>query len=215
MTRTNHSLPNHNARSTISEPTNNNYSIPSIPFPNGMIVQSSSLIPKTVPPPAFNVADNTLIPFPHINDFLASNNNQPVIINGPAAETKATQSLTQHTLIFTSQPTNTDPPKIIPKAKKHQPNANNSALLIRPKQIPLSDPKFIQPRPDKKTKVTGLNPTQTLCDPIAQLETEEVMEVPGEKKRRREEEKASSTITNGDNSHFLMAGPGSQACRDQ
>jgi hypothetical protein len=47
------------------------------------------------------------------------------------------------------------------------------------------------------------------------LETEEVMEVPGEKKRRREEEKASSTVTNGDNSHFLMAGPGSQACRDQ
>jgi 14-3-3 protein epsilon len=136
MTRTNHSMPNQNARSTNSEPTNNNYSIPSMAFPNGMTGQSSSLISKTDTPPAFNVADNTFIPFPHINDFLASNNNQPVKTNGPVAETKTTQSLTHQTLTFTSQPTKTDPPKIIQKTKKHQPNASTSTLLIRPKQIP-------------------------------------------------------------------------------
>jgi hypothetical protein len=42
------------------------------------------------------------------------------------------------------------------------------------------------------------------------------MEASGEKKRRREEEEnATSTVTKDTNEHFLTAGPGSQACRDQ
>jgi hypothetical protein len=36
-----------------------------------------------------------------------------------------------------------------------------------------------------------------------------------EKKRRREEEKSTNIDTSQITEHFLMAGPGSQACQDQ
>jgi hypothetical protein len=41
------------------------------------------------------------------------------------------------------------------------------------------------------------------------------MEVQTEKKRRREEEKKESDDNSNLTQHFLTAGPGSQACRDQ
>jgi hypothetical protein len=150
ITRQNHSMPNLNARNNMSKPSNSNYSIPSNPFSNGLTVQSSALITKTDPPPAFNAADNTFIPLPNIADFLANNNNQPVTINGPTTDNNAAKSLTHHTLIFNSQPTKQDPPKAIQKVKKFQPGANNPALLTRPKPLPLPNPKNTQTRPEKK-----------------------------------------------------------------
>jgi 14-3-3 protein epsilon len=217
----NHSLPNLNARTTKSKPSSSNYSIPSNSFPNELTVQSSAITPKTAPPTALNAADSQFIPAPTINDFLANIITQPVTINAlpthnHAANNLAAQSLIHHTLTFNSQPITKDPPKPNQKLKKKQPERNTSSLLTRPTQLSLPSPQNIQPRPEKKTKIVGLNPTHSLQKLNVELDTQEVLEVPGEKKRRREEEEtASATVTKGTNEHFLTAGPGSQACRDQ
>jgi 14-3-3 protein epsilon len=216
MTRQNLSMPILNARNNMSKPSSSNYSIPSNPLPNSLTVQSSALITKTDPPPAFNAADNTFIPHPHIANYLANINNQPVTINDPRTDHNATKSIPHPTLIFNSQPNQQDPPKATHKVKKSQPGANNPTILTRPKLLPLTSPKNTQPRPEKKTKIVELNPSQNLRDLHAELDTKEVLEAQGEKKRRREEEEnASSTENNGNNEHFLTAGPDSQACRDQ
>jgi 14-3-3 protein epsilon len=66
-------------------------------------------------------------------------------------------------------------------------------------------------RPSTSLNRTGTTKNSTEPKPSLDRNSTETMEVQLEKKRRREEEKKDSDSTQ----HFLTAGPGSQACRDQ
>jgi hypothetical protein len=66
-------------------------------------------------------------------------------------------------------------------------------------------------RPSTSLNRTGTTKNSTEPKPSLYRNSTETMEVQLEKKRRREEEKKDSDSTQ----HFLTAGPGSQACRDQ
>jgi hypothetical protein len=61
---------------------------------------------------------------------------------------------------------------------------------------------------------TGFNPDPTKHVPNPDQSLPDTMETQTEKKRRREEEEKTSE-TSTETQHFLTAGPGSQACRDQ
>jgi hypothetical protein len=88
---------------------------------------------------------------------------------------------------------------------------NRTTLLTQP------DLKYVQSRPDKKPKPTNPenNPSTNPKPKILTREEQEAMEVQGEKKRRRDDEDSINKDNIDVSVHFLTAGPGSQACRDQ
>jgi hypothetical protein len=120
-------------------------------------------------------------------------------------------------LTFTSQPIIRDPQSSNQIPSKPTCELDPKNQVNRPTRTPITGPKLTRPKLDKKPKTIKPNPNPThvlIANPIAQ-ETLDDMETQTEKKRRREEENATSSVTVTDSEHFLTAGPGSQACRDQ
>jgi hypothetical protein len=90
-------------------------------------------------------------------------------------------------------------------------------MLTRPGQQSNSDPFLNQPRPEKKPKNNEPEPS-LIQNPTRNptiLTVPNELDNQGEKKRRREEEGRNNLETLQQDEHFLTAGPGSQACRDQ
>jgi hypothetical protein len=146
---------------------------------------------------------------------LIANQTFPIILSQPETDCINPHSLTFQPMTFNSQPTTRAPQNskpVYPKASRA-----NKPVSNRTGNQPASDPKITQPRPDKKPKTYDLfsNPTQNPTGPIPCQEILNDIEAQGEKKRRREEDTDDSPEKSKEAEHFLTAGPGSQACRDQ
>jgi hypothetical protein len=161
--------------------------------------------------PIINLPDITLNPL-----YSQSVDNQQTLSLTYQTETETNkhQSLPNQCLVFSSQP---DPSNLTLTNNKKTRGPMKPNKINRTTIVTQPDPKPYQPRPDKKPKPTNPenNPTQNPKPKNLTQEEHEAMEVQGEKKRRRDD----AVSINKDNSdvsmHFLTAGPGSQACRDQ
>jgi hypothetical protein len=144
--------------------------------------------PLNQPSHAFNVPDN------YINSQSLTNNNQPITsLTFPPIVTPALNQKFPHQFSFNANSVTTI---------KQNPNTRLIKNNPTHKQI-RNGPTRTGPKPDPPKP--SANPDQNTAAP---------MEFQTEKKRRRDEEKETtdnSTIIQ----HFLAAGPGSQACRDQ
>jgi hypothetical protein len=194
--------------------SNNNQIIP--PFnPNTSTSLSNNI---TVPSFLTNKSLSNPVSFPNIHSSLNNNQLTPFILNRPAADNINTQSLSNQNLTFNSQPLTR-----APQATKNPSHKGTRASLLkgvttRPDPQPIADPTLTQTRPEKKPKIPTphRNPTQNKPDPSLIQVSPEDMAANCEKKRRREEEEVNdNTEQLKDSEHFLTAGPGSQACRDQ
>jgi 14-3-3 protein epsilon len=148
--------------------------------------------------------------FANINSSITNNQFNPLFLNQPEADPHKHQSLTEQILSFSSQPLTRAPHSS--KATNHK----NSRVPTRSIQNIRPNPCITRNKPDKKTNnlVLSSNPTQTHPNPPATQLLLDDMDSQTEKKRRREEVGADTTES-AETRHFLTAGPGSQACRDQ
>jgi hypothetical protein len=127
-----------------------------------------------------------------------------------------TNCLTDQILSFTSQPLTRAPHPSRPTINRATRVSTNAGVLTRPNPETAPHPFSTRIRPDKKTKkiTQKPNPTQNHTEPPTTQLLLKDMDSQTEKKRRREEVVAD--IENSEEvEHFLTAGPGSQACRDQ
>jgi 14-3-3 protein epsilon len=171
-----------------------------------------SFIPSTTP--FLNSSIHSMPAEPIITPF--TNINSPIILTQPETETHKTQSFTHQLLTFTSQALTRDPPSLTHKPSRQSRAYTKATHINRPSPTHTPDPISTQPRPEKKPKfVLVPNPTQDVPVPVKTLENMEDMESQTEKKRRREDDKSVNNEKSQMMEHFLTAGPGSQACRDQ
>jgi hypothetical protein len=160
-----------------------------------------------------NAANNNFNP--HYSPLIA-NHNLPSFLNNSDTLPTAKQLLPNQTLVFTSQPTNVDPPRLLPLNNNKTRGTHKNVKSVRIKPISQTDPQPNQPRPDKKTKNFD-PPNNPFLNPKTIKPTQEAveeMEVQGEKKRRREDAVSTKNDSIDVSQHFLTAGPGSQDCRD-
>jgi 14-3-3 protein epsilon len=155
---------------------------------NQEIVQPSTIIPQ--PPQSINTQDKTLM------DHSLPNNTKP-----------------STSLIFSSILTDTLKQKPNHQFSFTASNSSNINQAINPIN------RTIKINPTQKLNRTTLTRTGTKPVPPKPVPTLHQnspvsMEVQTEKKRRRDEEK-ESIDNSAATQHFLMAGPGSQACQDQ
>jgi hypothetical protein len=146
-------------------------------------------------------ADNIITPFTNINS--------PIILPQSETEIHKPQSFTHQLLTFTSQAST-------PKTTRVSRGTSKSIPNNRPNPTSILNPTQARPRPEKKPKfVLAMNPTHTV--PVSETASSHIeeMESQSEKKRRREEDRSNNTENSHEIEHFLTAGPGSQACRDQ
>jgi 14-3-3 protein epsilon len=231
---TNHNRPTHNNLAIITQQNNalainaqpthtlphipnleigNNYPIITTPINSMPAITSEH---ATVP--SFTPISNTSNPFPISNIYSSINNHQftPLNLSRPQTDNNNYQSLTSQILSFSSQPMTRTPQHI--KATNHKlPRiTTRKGVSARPTSPANPDPNFHHSGAEKNTKIpTQLtNPTLTRPDPILTQVISDDMDAQTEKKRRREEESVDDKKMK-ESEHFLTAGPGSQACRDQ
>jgi hypothetical protein len=192
----------------------------SIQFSNALdnpINTFPALIPPTgqfsnVPIPTITTPNINLNPFPINNSHQSANQFSPIILNRPELTNNNVPLLTNQAMIFTSQ--TMDPPNLTqkPTTKTRAPTKPNAGT----RSFSISDPNPNRTRPAKqpKTVTPRPNPTQHPSGPSTTSVIAENMETQTEKKRRRNDEDSSQAV-NSQNEHFLTAGLGSQACRDQ
>ncbi|PNY09838.1 hypothetical protein L195_g006396 [Trifolium pratense] len=212
-------------RQSYSQPTNNNQahianissisnnsppSLKNITDPNINAAVTISLTQSV--PPASHPDNLPKLLFPTINS-LTSNQFKPIILNRPETEINKAQSLVHQPLTFTSQPDIHGPP-LVKQLTKKSPRATITRNPNRPGPSPNPDPNSIRPGPVKKPKILT-NPAQHPSEHKSTQETVEGTDNQSEKKRRREDENVDSNNNVEVPEHFLTAGPGSQACRDQ
>jgi hypothetical protein len=170
---------------------------------NNIII--SPLLPST----------NSLAVFPNNKATITSNQAFPINISQPETDPSNSQSFPNQIVTFNSQPITRVPPNNKPANQK----ATRAAKQIptRTGNKPTPDPTLTRTRPDKKPKNYDLfsNPTQILIGPSPHQDAPTDHDAQGEKKRRREEETTDNRESLKETEHFLTAGPGSQACRDQ
>jgi hypothetical protein len=141
---------------------------------------------------------------------LLPNQYSPPTNNQPETETFEDHSLSNQIIAFNSKP-------ILNKQKIQRTPRVLRSVHTRPGQQSNPDPILSQPRPEKKPKNIEPEPSLTqntirnLAIQILPIE----LDIQGEKKRRREEEGRNNLEILQEDEHFLTAGPGSQACRDQ
>jgi hypothetical protein len=183
------------------------------------IDQSNPLLTPTVTafiPPA-SVYQNVTIPplFPSDNQLNPTSNiNSPMILTQPITENINSPSFTHQLLTFTSQAINSDPHAVNHKPTRHTRAIHKTATLNRPNLNLASDPTQNRTRPEKKPKPSiPKNPNQPQMATAAKPENMD--ELQSDKKRRREEDNSINNETSHDQVHFLTAGPGRPACRDQ
>jgi hypothetical protein len=190
--------------------SNNNQFIPTLTS------HTSPINSITVPPFLINNLSNP-ISIPNIHSTLNNNQLTSLIIDRPAADNNNSYSLPNQTLTFNSQSL----PQAPQPTKKPLNRTPRTSVLkgaaTRTAPQPTTHPALTRTRPEKKQKIPTLNPnpTQNNLDPFSTQKCLEDMEERIEKKRRREEEDDDTTEKLKEFEHFLTAGPGSQACRDQ
>jgi hypothetical protein len=158
------------------------------------------------------------VSIPNIHSTLTNHQQQliPITPSRPQTDNNKSPSLLNYSLTFNSQPLHRAP-QPIKKSTKASRASGPKGVVIRPVSITNTDPTLQRSRPEKKQKIPALipNPTHTTLNPSLTQECSEDMEALIEKKRRREEEVEDNTGKLKEVEHFLTAGPGSQACRDQ
>jgi hypothetical protein len=155
---------------------------------NQEIVQPSTIIPQ--PPQSINTQDKTLM-----DHSLPNNTKQSTSFIFSSILTDTLKQKPNHQFSFTAS------------------NSSNINQAINPIN------RTIKINPTQKLNRTTLTRTGTKPVPPKHVPTLHQnspvsMEVQTEKKRRRDEEK-ESIDNSAATQHFLMAGPGSQACQDQ
>jgi hypothetical protein len=165
--------------------------------------------------PSILKLNNPSILVPNINSSSSSQPINPIYLNNPETETSKSHLLQYPSLTFNSQPL-----PVAPQPSKHsthtknpraQPNKNNTN---RTGPAPKSNPNPTLTRPEKKPKIITIRPEPN-PNSSEPNQNQEDMEKLCEKKRRRDDEKIENGGTQQNMEHFLTAGPGSQACRDQ
>jgi hypothetical protein len=138
-----------------------------------------------------------------------------VVINHPKTDSTNSQSLTTQIMAFNSPPITRDPQHN--KPANHKNTRVQKTTQTRTGNKPIPDPKPTQTRPEKKPKTYDVfsHPTHNPTGPVSNQEAPADLDAHGEKKRRREEENVDNPESLKEDEHFLTAGPGSQACRDQ
>jgi hypothetical protein len=149
------------------------------------------------------------------NSPIITNESLPITINMSKTETIIPPSLNHQIIAFNSQPITRDPQQT--KQPTHKNPRAHKIQIYRPNIKSNPDPKLAQPRPGKKPKPSENfpNPTQNLIGTVITQENLADLDVQGEKKRRRDDETSDNAENLQETEHFLTAGPGSQACRDQ
>jgi hypothetical protein len=165
-------------------------------------ILSPEIINQNAITQSFKVADTINNSCPPFMPFTSSSNDYPLILNKPKTDTNKSPSLANQILTFNSMPINS-----VKKLTDHN--------LTHP--IPKPGPILTRPRPDNKNKNTKTKtiPTQTRSTHVTCHANSDAMDSQSEKKRRREDEQSTSNTNLSHTEHFLTAGPGSQACRDQ
>jgi hypothetical protein len=159
-------------------------------------------IPQLIP------ADHLFNPFPNINS--------PIILTQPITENNETQSFTNQLLTFTSQASTQAPHVSHNKAMRQSRVTQKPTSATRTNPTLTTEPTQNRPRPEKKPKtIIPKNPNQSIACLVPESENMNDTESQTEKKRRREEDNSNNNDNSQDYEHFLTAGPGSQACRDQ
>jgi hypothetical protein len=217
ITRQHHSRTFNDGRTPPAVHTSFDTSIQISNTPDNLINTFPALnIPTTqspnIPIPTLTTTDKSLNPFPNINSHQSANQFSPIILNRPATITNNTPLLTNQAMIFTSQ--TMDPPTETQKITRTTRASPKPKVYTR--SVSLTDPNSNRTRPDKKPKTITPrpNPNQYPPGPSTASEIAENLETQTEKKRRRNDEDSSQEVIS-QNEHFLTAGPGSQACRDQ
>jgi ABC-type uncharacterized transport system involved in gliding motility auxiliary subunit len=138
-----------------------------------------------------------------------------MILTQPITENNNSPSLTHQLLTFTSQSNNLDPHAVNQKPTRHT-RAHHRPAAFNRNPTHIFDPTQNRTRPEKKPKTAiPKNPTHSQTGPAATPENMDDAELQIEKKRRREDDSSTNNETSHNLVHFLAAGPGSQACRDQ
>jgi hypothetical protein len=176
------------------------FNSPNSTFLNGTI-PSMSAVPSQMPNP-----------FPNINSPIIS----PIILSQQKTDCIKPQSLSHQLLTFTGPPQQRDPQPSHQKLTRQPRVANKPGICNRPSLTTKPDPTQTRPRPEKKPKnLIPTNPAQHPSSSATVSEITEDMDSQSEKKRSREEDNSTDNKNSQTSEHFLTAGPGSQACRDQ
>jgi hypothetical protein len=161
-----------------------------------------------------NTADNTITPMPIINPLSATNSDLAVIPVQSVTETHKSNSSPNKPFTFNSKPAFNYVTNNNLVQSKNQNRPTHDPINTRILSEPNPDPKSTRPKkPKNNPKKT--NPTRTSSEPTGTQEEKEDMETQIDKKRRREEMKITGATSSELSDHFLTAGLGSQACRDQ
>jgi hypothetical protein len=166
-------------------------------------------------PPAFIAADSIQSQFPTINIPPGNISDLPLITSQPETEILKAKLLPNQSFTFNSQSTiNSQQNKNLSQTKQltgPNPNPFDPMPLLKP----VTDPKLTRPK-KPKTYPKKPNPTQNPSKPEkSQAEQEDMVTHSEKKRRRREVTCTNNSSTTEASKHFLTAGPGSQACRDQ
>jgi hypothetical protein len=162
----------------------------------------------------FTAADNNITPLPIINSPLIPTSDLSIITAKPVTEIHKTTLFPNQTFTFNSQPTinSLSANNLVQENNPNRPTLKQISTRILPDLA--IDPKSTRPKKPKNNP-TKPNPTHNRTETESTQKEQEDMEIQSDKKRRREELKFTSAITSEVSEHFLTAGPGSQACRDQ
>jgi hypothetical protein len=211
---------------TINSVTKNHIISRSLTTTNPIANHDAIMTHHEFVPPLMTTQNLTINPLFHFTTTKNGNpsNLQPLLPNQfspptniqSETETFENHSLNNQIIAFNSKP-------ILNKQKNPRTTTKNGnprvmrSMLTRPGQQSNSDPFLNQPRPEKKSKNTEPEPS-LIQNPTRNptiLTVPNELDNQGEKKRRREEEGRNNLETLQQDEHFLTAGPGSQACRDQ
>jgi hypothetical protein len=223
-TQTNNIIP-----TTKSQNAQNTFTIPGPSTFTAPFISQSSPVHQLIP------ADNIIFPhsmpaeknktaFSTIHSQIMSNQFQPITINHSNTESHTVQSFNNQILAFNSPPLLQAPHqnkptsaratrahKMISKRTEAKPSTDPNLTQAS------TDPKINKPRPEKKPKTNELKPDPTPNSILPPTIQENIvdMDAQGEKKRRRDDETTDNSEQSTESVHFVTAGPGSQACRDQ
>jgi hypothetical protein len=166
-----------------------------------------SLIAHNNPSHRFNIAN--------IHSSITNNQFTPLFLTQPEIDPPGTQSSTAQILSFSNQPLTRDPlPSKVSNTYTTSRASFTKSMQNRPTLNTRPNPNRNKPIKKPIKPVLHSNPTHTQPDPSTTQLLLDDMDSQTEKKRRREEV-ADDTKQSEENQHFLTAGPGSQACRDQ
>jgi hypothetical protein len=161
-----------------------------------------------------NTADQSITPCPIINSLSATTTDLAIIPVQPITETHTSNPVPNKPFTFNSKPALNSVSNNNLDQSQNQNRSIHNPVHTRITPEPIPDPKLTRPKKPKNNPKKN-NPTRTSSEPAGTQEQQEDMETQSDKKRRREEMKATGAASSELPAHFLTAGPGSQACRDQ